>query len=402
MPAKTIPIPINKIKPNPFRDLRLFPIDKAQIGDLKESINEFGFFGGLVGRKVDGFVELCFGHSRFEALKRAGETSVEVLIKDFDDDEMVAVMVTENATQSGSNPAAIMNECAAAMRRLVVILLEMDFSRVREKYGTRLFDGKAGFERARGKLLARIDNPEKDGGLGEPLIRAYLGGDGAYRSFQEIRYAVATLKQSAVYDTIVDDALVAYQEREFAKAPGPKAAGAAVKPRKQPSKPRKRTVDERCAAVFGNDNQSRAFYEAVTTETAKRFIPVDQQFALAKEIVVSIAGQQEDKKGAFGGRKNLGGPYIKKFVSELVVKQASKAQSKIDEEEKRKLYEEQRTLEIRGEIKSANNAVRSLISSCLKLEKLAKEFPGHILFGDFAGKLGSLIRSIEQLQKAMK
>jgi hypothetical protein len=68
-------------------------------------------------------------------------------------------------------------DCALPLKEQV-IMLEMDFSQVREKYGNRLFDGKAGFERARGKLLARIKDPDKDGGLGEPLIRAYLGGDG--------------------------------------------------------------------------------------------------------------------------------------------------------------------------------------------------------------------------------
>src|SRR5262245_38835362 len=95
MKMQTERIPVSKIKSNPYRDLDLFPIDKEEVSDLKESINEFGFFGGLVGRKVNGFVELGFGHKRFEALKRSGATSVEVLISDLDDDGMVRVMVTE-------------------------------------------------------------------------------------------------------------------------------------------------------------------------------------------------------------------------------------------------------------------------------------------------------------------
>jgi hypothetical protein len=44
-------------------------------------------------------------------------------------------------------------------------------SQIREK----CFEGRKGFDTARGKLLARIDDSDKDGGVGQPLIMRYLG-----------------------------------------------------------------------------------------------------------------------------------------------------------------------------------------------------------------------------------
>jgi hypothetical protein len=79
----------------------------------------------------------------------------------------------ENATQGGYSGAAVLADVAAVMRRLVGILLDESggFAQIQAK----LFEGKLGFTQARGKLLARIADPDKDGGLGWPVIMRYLG-----------------------------------------------------------------------------------------------------------------------------------------------------------------------------------------------------------------------------------
>jgi hypothetical protein len=120
-------------------------------------------------------------------------------------------MVDENATQSGANPGAVMNDVAAVAKQLIAIVLSADhFSRIREKW---LFDGAKGFEIARGKLLGRLADPDKDGGIGEPLIRRYLGKgneENSRRSHVQIRHAIGSLKQTGIYDNLVDEALSKY------------------------------------------------------------------------------------------------------------------------------------------------------------------------------------------------
>jgi hypothetical protein len=92
---------------------------------------------------------------------------------------MIALMTNENATQGGYSGAAVLADVTATMRRLVGILLQPgDFAQIQAK----CFEGKKGFETARGKLLAKLKDPDKDGGLGWPVIMRYLGhGDAAGR-----------------------------------------------------------------------------------------------------------------------------------------------------------------------------------------------------------------------------
>jgi hypothetical protein len=67
----------------------------------------------------------------------------------------------------------VMTPVAPVTKWLVQIILPADhLSEISEKW---LFDNVKGFEAARGKLLARLNDPDKDGGIGAPLILRYLG-----------------------------------------------------------------------------------------------------------------------------------------------------------------------------------------------------------------------------------
>jgi hypothetical protein len=387
-------VPLSKIKTNPFRDLKLFPLDQEHVAELTQSINRHGFFGGIKARKRNGAYEAGCGVHRIEAARKQGLKSIEILIGDMSDDEMINLMCTENGTQAGGNAAAAMNDVAAVTRRLVEIMLGMDFATIVATYGKGLFD-KKGYDSAHGKLIARINDPEKEGGVGERLVLAYLGGDKSPRSLREIRDAIKTLKDSGKYDDIVDDALDEYRQQEFEKTDRDGKAATTSVAKRPPKKPRRRIIDERAAAVFPNDNQFAAFKEAVTTETGKRFIPVEQQLKLAKEIVASGKNDPAFRK------KQQGAPAIKAYVAG-VIQEAVSEQREIDTEEKQRFMEEQAGDRIKAEVRSAKNAARSLMSSCTKLEKLYDQFPGHLMFGDIGGTLGSLISSLDQLRKKLR
>jgi hypothetical protein len=142
--------------------------------------------------------------------------------------------------------------------------------------------------------------------------------------------------------------------------------------------------------VFKNDHQFHAFREAVTTEAARRFIPVDKQLELAKQIVAGVS------------KKQISAPRIKASVSGYV-HDAARAQAKIDEEEKRRLYLEERGEEIKAEVKNAMAANRALVAAALRLLELWKECPGHPYFGNIDSDLGQLAEFIDgQFRKAIK
>ena len=58
-----------------------------------------------------------------QASRQAGLRQVDILVEDMDDDEMIRLMCVENATQRGAVAAAVLNEVAAATRRLASVLL---------------------------------------------------------------------------------------------------------------------------------------------------------------------------------------------------------------------------------------------------------------------------------------
>jgi hypothetical protein len=71
------------------------------------------------------------------------------------------------------NPKAITLVDAAVAEQLIAIILPAaNFAQIQEKY---LFDNARSFDTQRGKLMARLTNPERDGGIGEPLIRCRCG-----------------------------------------------------------------------------------------------------------------------------------------------------------------------------------------------------------------------------------
>jgi hypothetical protein len=188
---------------------------------------------------------------------------------------------------------------------------------------------------------------------------------------------------------MVDEALRKHPQPVTDKEPAKGKAIATTKP----SKPRRRLLDERCAQVFPNDHQFKAFREAVTTSTAQKAIPVEQQYALAQEIM-------RVKHDEFS-KKQTGAPYIKMMV-QTRVQDFMKAQRPIDKEERERYLFEQREARIDAELKSANASVRALISAIAKMIDLADEFPCHPKLGGFSARLDQMKGAIEQLSKALK
>lgn len=382
---QTVSVLLSKIDYNPWRDLNLFPTDKVHIQELMASIDRHGFFGGIKARPVADRYQAGCGVHRISAAREAGLKSIEIMVGEIDDDEMLNLMVTENGTQSGGNAAAAMNDVAAVTRRIIYGLLGGSGTIVPEW----AFETKHAIDIARGRLLKRREDPDADAGVGYNTVIRYLGhGDpkASPRHVREVRDAIETLKQSGKYDDIIDAALTCAQDDT-------PTDGKTITVKRQATKPRKRILDEKCAAIFANDHQFSAFKEAITTEAAQRFIPVNAQMELAEAIVAEThAGFKKRQQGA---------PFIKAYVNTFV-REAAKQQRDINEQEKQEFLAQQVGLQIKAEVRCARASARSLLSSCLKLERLWKEAPGNVNFGDIGGTLDSLAKSIEQMRKTFR
>ena len=220
-----------------------------------------------------------------------------------------------------------MNEVNAAIGQLAKAVLSSDhLSQIRERWPeiAQCFQSQKGSETARGTL-------ENGDGVGEPLIRSYLGDggdpDNCPRSGHQIRDGLAALKSAGLYTKVITEvrdriaAEAVEQERQAeeaereaertktaAKSAAEKkkadaAADSAKKKKKSAGKASEardranrtsetttkrqpQTYDPRCVNEFANAEQERAFREAVTTAAARRFIAVDLTIA---------AGQAHDQ-----------------------------------------------------------------------------------------------------------
>ena len=125
-------VSLASLKPNPFRDFTVDPIDgpdndNAEIGyvsavtKLRESIEQDGFWGGVVVNQTDDGLYIIAGHHRIEAAKLAGmDTADLVVFQNLDANSQIRIYGRENATQRGSSSHALTGTVAAALRKVAM------------------------------------------------------------------------------------------------------------------------------------------------------------------------------------------------------------------------------------------------------------------------------------------
>ena len=115
--SETRLVPLSKIRDNPWRDRVRNPIDPERVEAIGTSISKTSkYWLGTYGREVKGdFIELAFGHHRYEAAKAQGLTEIPITIEPFTDGEMLVWMAQENVR--GELPVVI-EAVSAAVRAL--------------------------------------------------------------------------------------------------------------------------------------------------------------------------------------------------------------------------------------------------------------------------------------------
>lgn len=115
-PAPDRQVPIEKLRPNPDQPRRRF--DDEALAELAQSIREKGILQPLIVRPVAGTedeFEIVAGERRWRAAQRAGLHQAPVLVRDFNDTEVLEIGIIENIQREGLNAI----EEAAAYRQLI-------------------------------------------------------------------------------------------------------------------------------------------------------------------------------------------------------------------------------------------------------------------------------------------
>lgn len=110
---RVLRIEIEKIKINPAQPRKRF--SEQELGELMDSIKQYGVIQPLIVSKKDGGYELIAGERRLRASKAIGLDRVPVIVREVDDQERLEVALIENIQREDLNPI----ETALAYRKLM-------------------------------------------------------------------------------------------------------------------------------------------------------------------------------------------------------------------------------------------------------------------------------------------
>lgn len=97
-----VEIDIRKIEPNRNQPRKQF--DEDAIEELAESIKQFGVIQPLIVKKKGDYYEIIAGERRWRASKKAGLKKVPVIIKNYDEKEILKISLIENLQREDLNP----------------------------------------------------------------------------------------------------------------------------------------------------------------------------------------------------------------------------------------------------------------------------------------------------------
>ena len=109
---KELTLPIDKIEPNPDQPRNQFDEDTLQ--ELADSIKQYGMLQPILVTPKDDFYEIIAGERRWRAAKQAGLNEVPVMIRKYNENEIVEIALIENIQRDNLNPI----EEAMAYKRL--------------------------------------------------------------------------------------------------------------------------------------------------------------------------------------------------------------------------------------------------------------------------------------------
>lgn len=173
-------VPIESVRPNPDQPRRAFTQEALQ--ELSDSIAEKGIIQPLIVRPdpaVEGQFQIVAGERRWRAAQMAQMHEVPVIVRDFDDTEVLEVAIIENIQRADLNPV----EEAMGYRQL------MDrFNHTQERLATAMGKSRSHIANLM-RLLTLPDEVQgylRDGQLSAGHARALVGSDDAVSIAREV------------------------------------------------------------------------------------------------------------------------------------------------------------------------------------------------------------------------
>ena len=193
-------VPIEKIKPNPDQPRRDFTQD--QLEELAASIKEKGVIQPLIVRELStGDYEIVAGERRWRASQMAKLHELPVIVREYDDTEVLEIAIIENIQRADLNPV----EEAAGYRAL------MDrFGHTQEKLSEAL-----------GKSRSHIANLMRLLQLPEDVLKMLKDGE---LSAGHARALITSSDPSALARKVVKGGLSVRQTEALAKSAGTSTA----------------------------------------------------------------------------------------------------------------------------------------------------------------------------------
>jgi ParB family chromosome partitioning protein len=174
-PSALRDVPITAIRPNPHQPRRHF--DEETLSSLAASVRELGVLQPILVREAgEGEYELIAGERRWRAAKRAGLSTIPVVVRTADDLSSLEQAVVENLHRQDLNPL----EEAAAYQQLIE-----DFSMTHDQLATRVGKSRVTITNMLRlfQLPPAIQKLVAEGSLSAGHARALLGSPD--RAFQE-------------------------------------------------------------------------------------------------------------------------------------------------------------------------------------------------------------------------
>ena len=210
-------IDILDLRPNPYRDFVINPIDKEQVKELVKSYQDNGDFGVIPVRKNGDIYEIAVGHHRVEAMSDAGFHRIDCKVSDFSEDEMISMMIAENATQHGGKPSSQADSVCAAIQRIAYWMLISEtveeFNEFESKrhpdssacaHALGFFGHNAAFTNAKKELL-------EEGTIGYRTVQKYIGDT---LSGNAIRDTLPRLITSGHIKVVIEKSSIKAEEHE--------------------------------------------------------------------------------------------------------------------------------------------------------------------------------------------
>jgi hypothetical protein len=311
-------VPLDRVRPNPWRDMGRYPPDEARVEQIKASIKDSGFWDNVVVRESPtepGMYQLAYGHTRIEAARRAGVTEIDVPVRELSDEQMLAMMVNENATIYGHGTQTNNHAVAQAAKFIARELLKA------EALGG--WEWLTSGHLSRGSIFSFVDSEksyraaiaglEKGELPGHSVIGRFMEAHGQPLSEREVRAALAAHKGTELErDVLKEAAAWAAEQAKAVRAEQARAEEEACRAAEEAE--RRRIVAEARARKAEEQRKAAEARQATAAE----------QRRLAEE---EVRARAEEQRTAEEARRQQEAAEAEEHKTRLAAERATKARA---------------------------------------------------------------------------